>query len=246
MTHTLFESAQQGTPNRQSLIPTHHMTVDLKKEAAYDQKSVCYFAGARTDFVDRLPANPNGKLLEIGSGNGDTSQYALETKKCGECYGVEISKSAAALARERGHHVVVGDIEEDDLDFQDGFFDVLIMSEVLEHLVDPWAALKKLRPFLKKGAVVMAGSPNVCHHSVIRSLLGGGWQYHPSGVFDETHLRWFGLRDYRNLFEKSGYRVREVRPAFQIAGKAAVMNRLTFRKFEHLFHKQIFLEAVND
>ena len=225
---------------------TRGMIINLKKEVAYDQKSSGYFAGARTDFIDRLPSNPGGKLLEIGSGNGDTSQYALETRKCGECYGVEISEGAAALARDRGHHVIVGDIEEDTLDYQEEFFDVLIMSEVLEHLVDPWATLRKLRPYLKKGAVVMAGSPNVCHHSVIRSLIGGGWQFHPSGVFDETHLRWFGLRDYRNLFEKSGYRVRGVRPAFKIVGKAALLNWLTLRKFEHLFHKQIFLEAVND
>ena len=220
------------------------MKIDLKKGEAYNQKLAGYFAGARTDFVDRLPVNPYGKLLEIGSGNGDTSQYALETKKCGECFGVEISEGAAALARERGHRVIVGDIEEDPLDFKEEFFDVLIMSEVLEHLVDPWATLRKLRPYLKKGAVVMAGSPNVCHHSVIWSLLQGGWQYHSFGVFDETHLRWFGMRDYRDMFESSGYRVREVRPAFEIEGKGALLNRLTFRKWEHLFHKQIFLDAV--
>lgn len=220
------------------------MEIELKKGEVYNRKIAGYFAGARTDFVDRLPANPNGKLLEIGSGNGDTSQYALEMKKCGECYGVEISETAASLARERGHQVIVGDIEEDTLEFKTEFFDVLIMSEVLEHLVDPWATLRKLRPYLKKGAVVMAGSPNVCHHLVIRSLLQGGWQYRSSGVFDETHLRWFGLRDYRDMFESSGFRVREVRPAFEIEGKGALLNRLTFRKWEHLFYKQIFLEAV--
>lgn len=222
------------------------MKADPRKEAAYDLKTMDYFAGARTDFVDRLPVNPNANLLEIGSGNGDTSQYALDTNKCGLCYGVEISETAAALARERGHVVIVGDIEEIPLDFQKNFFDVLIMSEVLEHLINPWAVLKKLRPYLKTGAVVMAGSPNVCHHSVIRSLLQGGWQYHSSGVFDETHLRWFGPRDYRALFDSSGYRVREVKPAYPLAGKSVFLNRMTFGRFEHLFHKQTFIEAVID
>lgn len=219
---------------------------DSKKKGAYDLKSMAYFAGARTDFVDRLPVNPNAKLLEIGSGNGDTSQYALDTNKCGECYGVEISETAAALARERGHVITVGDIEDSPLDLQENFFDILIMSEVLEHLVDPWSVLKKLRPYLKRGAVVMAGSPNVCHHSVIRSLLQGGWQYRSSGVFDETHLRWFGPRDYRALFESSGYCVRELNPAYPLAGKSVFLNRITLGRFQHLFHKQIFIESVID
>lgn len=39
------------------------------------------------------------------------------------------------------------------------FFDVLILSEVLEHLTGPAATLRRLHSFLKKGALVFASLP---------------------------------------------------------------------------------------
>lgn len=209
----------------------------------YKNKTKKYYRGARTDFIDRLPQNPQGNLFEIGGGNGDTSQYAVDTGKCASCYGVELCSEATQEAIARGHEVRVGDIEAMDLDYPNCFFDVLIMSEVLEHLRDPGGVLKKMRKFMKPDSIVMAGSPNVCHYSVIISLLSGRWKLEKSGIFDETHLRWFGPENYRELFETSGYSVEVLEPAFPLGRKAKLLNGLTFRRFEYLFHKQIYLMA---
>ena len=61
---------------------------------------------------------------------------------------MELLSSAAERAKERISEVVVGDVEEIALPWSSSSFDVLILSEVLEHLVDPWAVLKKLWPLL--------------------------------------------------------------------------------------------------
>lgn len=211
--------------------------------SAYDEKSARYFSGARRSFVDVLPPNPNGRLLEIGCGNGDTAAYALAQRKCGWCCGIELCEPPAAEARVKLNQVIVGDIEDLSLDLPLGFFDVLLMSEVLEHLRDPGAVLRKLRPLLQPGAIILAGSPNVCHWSVLLMLLRGRWDYAREGIMDGTHLRWFSPATYRELFEAAGYVVDRVGPASPLHRKARLANALLFGRFQYLFHSQCELRA---
>jgi 2-polyprenyl-3-methyl-5-hydroxy-6-metoxy-1,4-benzoquinol methylase len=209
----------------------------------YSQKPVGYFSGARTPFVDVLPRNPQGRLLEIGAGSGATAAYALAQSKCGWCCGVELCQEPAMEARKKLQQVIVGDVERIELDFPENHFDVLLMSEVLEHLADPWAVLRRLRPLLKPGAIVMAGSPNICHKDIVRTLLRGDWHYEERGVYDMTHLRWFSPKSYRKMFEACGYVVEEVGPARPLNVKARFFNLITRRRWEYLLHSQIVLRA---
>jgi len=207
----------------------------------YSEKPVGYFNGARKPFVDRLPHNPAGRLLEIGAGSGETAAYAIAEGKCGWCCGVELCEAPALEARKKLQQVIVGDVERIEFDFPEGYFDVLLMSEVLEHLVDPWAVLRRLHRLLKPGSLVIAGSPNACHYSVILTLLQGRWRYEPSGIFDATHLRWFSPASYSQMFEDCGFCVDEVGPARPFGRKARLFSRLTRGRFDYLLHTQIVL-----
>ena len=40
-------------------------------------------------------------------------------------------------------------------------YDAVILSEVLEHLTDPWALVRKLSPLVRPGGLLLASSPNV-------------------------------------------------------------------------------------
>ncbi len=210
----------------------------------YAAKPEHYFSGARKNFVDSLPVNPNARLLEVGCGNGDTGAYALATQKCGWCAGVELWPDAAREASKRISEVLVGDVEQIALPWSPESFDVLVMSEVPEHLRDPWATLRRLHRFLKPGALVVSGSPNVAHHSVLRMLIRGRWNYQATGLMDWTHLRWFTPATYREMFQICGYKVIEVKPAARLRWKSQWFNLLTFRKLEHLLHTQIVLRAI--
>jgi SAM-dependent methyltransferase len=211
--------------------------------ADYSRKPTRYFSGARRLFVGDLPVNPKARLLEIGCGNGDTAAYARKTDKCGSCVGVELCAEPAAEAARQLDRVIVGDVEQMDLPFPPGHFDILIMSEVLEHLRDPWSALRKLHPLLAPGAWVLAGSPNVAHRSVLAMLWRGRWDYAPMGIMDKTHLRWFTPITYRGLFEDCGYAVEYSGPAVPLRFKAALFNRVTFGRLQHTLHSQIYLKA---
>ena len=213
---------------------------------AYEAKFPQYFAGARHDMVNRLPDNPNASILEIGCGFGETGELALVQKKCATYVGVEISETAAAVARQKLTSVLVGNVESIDLPWAEPTFDGLIMSEVLEHLVDPWQLMSRLYPLLRTGAVVMASSPNISQWRVIRELIAGRWELAESGVMDRTHLRWFTPRSYRAMFESAGFMVDHVGPVTAFSARTRFINRITLGRVQHLFCTQINLVGHKD
>ena len=210
---------------------------------AYSQKTVDYFHGVRRDIIDDLPAGRQLTVLEIGCGGGATLAYAKSQGKAARVVGVEIDPQAAAAARMKVDEVVEGNIETIELPFACNSFDVAILSEVLEHLVDPWQFLKKLHPLLKIGGLIYASSPNVAHISVLRALLRNRWDYTDRGCFDWTYLRWFTSATYREMVESAGFKVVWVRPLAPMTTKQTLANALTLNLFPHLFMSQIFIKA---
>jgi 2-polyprenyl-3-methyl-5-hydroxy-6-metoxy-1,4-benzoquinol methylase len=209
----------------------------------YEEKADNYFNAARSDFINMLPDNPEANILEVGCGFGETGSMALHMKKCAAYTGIELSDRAAIAARQKLTRVLHGDVETMAIDFPPQHFDALILSEVLEHLIDPWAVLRKLNPIIKKGGMVLASSPNVSHHSMVRRLLRGDWKLADSGVMDRTHLRWFTPKTYCQLFEETGFVVRRVGPVRSLGTKARLVDNLTGKRFTHLFMNQISIWA---
>jgi 2-polyprenyl-3-methyl-5-hydroxy-6-metoxy-1,4-benzoquinol methylase len=210
---------------------------------AYPSKNEAYFAGTRHDYVSELPRNVSGKILEVGCASGLTGARALSEGKCG-CYcGIEICEMPAENAKNRINEVLIGNVETLELPWDPGTFDALILSEVIEHLVDPWTTLRKLRPLLKSGSLVFASSPNISHYRVISMLVGGKWTLTDFGPMDRTHLRWFTPDAYRKLFESCNYDVDGVREHQPLGKKARVIDLLTFGRFKYLFIEQIDLRA---
>jgi 2-polyprenyl-3-methyl-5-hydroxy-6-metoxy-1,4-benzoquinol methylase len=209
----------------------------------YDLKDTSYFAMAREDYVAALPEDSNASILEIGCSNGATGALALAQGKCGRYCGVELFPEPAAEARERLTEVVEGDVEELELPWPEQSFDTLILSEVLEHLRDPWAVLRRLRPLLRPGALVFASTPNVAHREIIVMLLRGRWELRSYGPLDATHLRWFSPASLRQAFEEAGFVVDSAGPLGALGPGSQVVDRILRGRLRHLWHRQIDLRA---
>lgn len=211
-------------------------------ETSYAEKGADYFNGERRDLIDRLDHDPTRTILEIGCGDGATAAYAKRVEKSGRYVGVELS-SAAAEKASAVDQIIVANIEETELNFPPQTFDVLIASEVLEHLVDPWAVLRAIHPLMKNGGRVFASSPNVAHKSTLSMLLAGRWDLEESGRMDRTHLRWFTPSTYAAMFESCGYQVISVAPLVPPNTWQRLFNLATANRLAHLFVSQIVLEA---
>lgn len=150
----------------------------------------------------------DGVVLDVGCASGGL--LAALGERAGRREGIEVDHAAAARAEQFADAVHVGSIE--DLDLPADTFDVVVLGDVLEHLVDPAAALARIRPLLRAGGCVVVSLPNVGHWSVRWGLLRGRWEYRPTGILDDTHLRFFTWESGSQLLTSSGYSLVQRRP----------------------------------
>ena len=83
-------------------------------------------------------------------------------------------------------------------------YDCLLFPDVLEHLVDPWAALRRFSKYVKPSGVVVASIPNVRNIALLyRLIVQGTWDYEASGLLDRGHLRFFTRKSIVDMFAQS-------------------------------------------
>jgi 2-polyprenyl-3-methyl-5-hydroxy-6-metoxy-1,4-benzoquinol methylase len=208
----------------------------------YSIKDATYFSAPRSDIVAVLPVRRGARILEIGCGTGATGKLALAGGKAEDYVGIEIDPASAEAAGSVLTKVVLGNVEALDLEPL-GMFDVLIMSEVLEHLTDPWSTLKRAGRQVRSDGLLYCSSPNVASKTVIANLLKGRFAYEDSGIFDRTHIRWFTPDSFCQMVEAADFRVNSCQPIAKISRKWQVLHGLTGGRFRHLSMTQIFVIA---
>jgi methionine biosynthesis protein MetW len=169
-----------------------------------DQRALSYET-PRAEIAARVPIDAR-RVLDLGCATGGLAMLLDGV----EVVGVEIDEGYAAAAERHCARVVRADIEDlaqRDLAAELGRFDCLVAADVLEHLVDPWSALRAYAELLQPGGTAIVSLPNVGHWSTYAALVKGRWPRNPEGIHDATHLRWFTLRDARELVEQAGLTV---------------------------------------
>lgn len=175
----------------------------------YEIKERNYFAAARGEVLPLLPSGIR-RVLELGCGAGGTLELISRNYPGIETFGMEIVASVADQARTRVDHIFVGNIEAVMPPIEPGSLDAILCLDVLEHLLDPWAVLARLKTLLAPGGVLIASIPNVQNFRVVLPLLRGRWEYTAEGLLDRTHLRFFTRASAIALMESSGMKVDRV------------------------------------
>lgn len=157
---------------------------------------------ARTKIVRLIERGSS--VLEIGCATGFMTEFLTRELGC-SVTALEVDAEAAARAVSRGVDVIVGSIEDPAVRARlQGPYDVVIFSDVLEHLVDPAAALRATVAQLRPGGRVVASIPNVAHWSIRVGLLAGRFRYTEGGILDRGHLRFFTRATIADMFEAAG------------------------------------------
>ncbi|MGB2710525.1 MAG: class I SAM-dependent methyltransferase, partial [Conexibacter sp.] len=171
-------------------------------------KAPSYYENARPDVVAALP-RPLGAALDVGCGAGNVGA-ALRAAGAVRVVGIEVVATQAEVAVAQLDRVLAMPVEQA-LDELDERFDTILCLDVLEHLVDPWTVLRRLREGALPGARLMVSVPNARHVSLVWDLLvRGTFGYTEHGHRDSTHLRWFTRRDIVAAIESAGWRVERV------------------------------------
>jgi SAM-dependent methyltransferase len=171
-----------------------------------------YYDRVNPDLLQRIPVTARA-VLEVGCGAGALGAAFKAIRPEVVYVGLEQVEAAAKVASGRLDHVLRADAEDPQLTLPPlPPLDCLIYGDVLEHLRDPWATLRRHAALLADEGVLLACVPNVQHWSVLANLLHGRWPLGDQGLFDRTHLRWFTRDSLRELVAGCGLQLQELAP----------------------------------
>jgi len=201
----------------------------------YLAKRTEYFGTPRMDIAPLLPGEPGqplGRVLEIGCGSGATMAWLRTQRPVTLAVGVELTEGNAAVARAAFDEVIAGSIEAPAVVDSLPTFDLILALDVLEHLVDPAAVVRRLATRLAPGGAFVVSLPHVGHYSVALPLvLKGRWTYQDEGLLDRTHLRFFDRVSAPALLTENGLTIERLEPVIDTGG---LFNVVLFRSSRRL------------
>jgi len=149
-----------------------------------------------------LANEPVGTLLDVGCGGG---RFLNRMQKRGwTVEGSDFDDQATKKVTARyGIKTHVGDLSQCEL--PSNSFDVITMSQTIEHLYTPSDTLRECLRILRPGGLLVMTTPNV--HSIAASEFGPHWR----GWEAPRHLHLFSVDSLQRLTQDTGFEIVEAR-----------------------------------
>ena len=190
--------------------------------------------------------NGSEKVLEIGANRGYFTKLMIEKGCRVTC--IEIDPLSANHIRQFSSNLIIGDIEDDDvMSLLVDTYDVILLMHVLEHMIDPWNVLRKLKSKLSKDGFILVLIPSISFWGFRRKfLLTGDFTYTDTGIFDKTHLRFFNYHTAKKLLTGSGYEIVEEKiPNCSIPLSVRIRKIPLLRRLEKYWNKWMIKKYPN-
>jgi 2-polyprenyl-3-methyl-5-hydroxy-6-metoxy-1,4-benzoquinol methylase len=203
--------------------------VQLTKEVLTELYSIDYFSShgeiqASKNLYEKrrflalarkaIDKNLNGlSLLDIGCGAGEYLKIGSDLGMSVTGYDVH-SSIEEYLTKTYKFKVVTGNLDENT--FNEGSFDVIVLSHVIEHLNDPKLMVKNIHKFLKKDGILVLTMPNpnalidniVSFAKRVISKQRGDTRLTP--YITPFHINGFSLKSTRFMLLERGFQIKHL------------------------------------
>ena len=150
------------------------------------------------------------RILDLGCGNG---YLASKLGTLGfRVTGIDASESGVSMAKtkyETDHvnfiQAEIGDDTAKLFSQEHTRFDLVLSSDVLEHLYRPAALIESASMLVKPGGYLLVGTP---YHGYLKNLLiplMGGWDAHHGVAWDGGHIKFFSAQTLGDLVVRHGF-----------------------------------------
>jgi ubiquinone/menaquinone biosynthesis C-methylase UbiE len=212
-------------------------------------------------FAGELRRNKESiKVLDIGCGWGTDLFYLNSLYKNFRnsiFVGLDLSEDNIKFCNDAKNtkeitniNFLIGDIEN--TSFKDGTFDVVICSEVLEHLPNPTHVIMEIRKILKDGGALIITTPNKSNYFLkIASLFKflGLWKHKREGKIEQVippfgkgfgHISTKNLYEWNGIFHEAKFKIESVKRGVPISGG------IYYDSFNFLFATLVIIDILFD
>lgn len=166
-----------------------------------------------------IPFHPDKKILDAACGTS-----TLGKTLSNDVHGFDINPEAVKIAQKNGVKARLGDAEKK-WDYPDNYFDIVIASHIIEHVVNPDQLILEVKRVLKKGGLFIVATPNLAAwFNRILLLLGFQPFFTEVSTIDKTlglkftriltplrsplgHLRVFTSGSLRDILQLHGFKI---------------------------------------
>jgi len=166
------------------------------------------FHGHRLDYDKILELIPPGaNVLDLGCGSGGLLSR-LRARGHARLVGVELDEAALLACVEQGLEVVQTDLERGLAPFTDGQFDVVVLSQTLQSIIDTEGIIDEM---LRVGRACIVSFPNFAYHKIRNMLFEQGRSPKAEGIYqfewyNTPNRRFPSIADVEYLCARKGIR----------------------------------------
>ena len=173
-----------------------------KDHEYHEARSISFFENLYYSFFRKIPGIKNGKILDVGCGNGS---YLNFLKKRGwDCYGTELNDSMVHyMITNLGLNITKGELCN--VSFPDEYFDAVTFWGSLEHMSDALSVLKTARRLLKTNGKIIVWTQNIA--SLEAKIFKNYWHH----LEVPTHYYQFSPATLVKLLKRAGFKITKVR-----------------------------------
>lgn len=180
---------------------TIHNISSKNKELNWGREIIAKWS---SDYINNL-SEKEVRILDIGCAGGAdllNIKKSINNKHL-NMYGVENHEPYEKEAVANNIKVSSIDIERNSLPYEDGFFDIVIINQVLEHTKEIFWICSEISRVLKKGGIVIVGVPNIAaFHNRFLVLFG----QHPTVIETlSAHVRGYSIPAFKRFIERDDY-----------------------------------------
>jgi 2-polyprenyl-3-methyl-5-hydroxy-6-metoxy-1,4-benzoquinol methylase len=179
--------------------------ISYEYRTAASEASHNYLYGPVSELLTNVPAN--GLVADIGCGNG--SFLSLFQNRGWQLYGSDYSSTGIEIARASFPNIKfsLGDAESmpEELESRAGQFDVVLNTEVIEHVYNPRGLLKTCYGLLKPGGILVLTTP---YHGYLKNLMlavTGKLDRHFTVLWDHGHIKFWSRKTMREVLTETGF-----------------------------------------
>ncbi len=136
------------------------------------------------------------RLLEVGSGMGHLVGQLSATF---EAYGMDLNHWAVHQSQKFAEAASLQTASAQELPYDDGVFNVVIIKHIVEHLPDPAKAINEIGRVTEKDGILILATPNL--GSLLKPWKGDKW----IGYQDPTHISLKPPQEWLRLIEEAGF-----------------------------------------